>query len=158
MKHYFTVYSLLFYAYWEHSLKKKEKYFEGFRLEERWFFQYYPKQMQNIELSWIEIILIYWFFRKQRWMLEKIKTENWNFDFSMKIFFSILMDFQLELSYLDIKTAFDRKLIKKMSYGSRQKGTKRAIEYRGGVTVGGKVSIRWRVLFPSGDFFRTFSL
>ena len=68
------------------------------------------------------------------------------------------MDFQLELPYLDIKTAFDRKLIKKMSYGSRPKGTERATEYRGGVTVGGKVSIQWRVLFPSDDFHRTFFL
>ena len=68
------------------------------------------------------------------------------------------MDFQLELSYLDIKTAFDRKLIKKMSYGSRPKGTQRATKYRRGVTIGGKVSIQWRVLFLSGDFHETFFL
>ena len=51
-----------------------------------------------------------------------------NFEFSMKIFSIDLIDFQLELSYLDLKIAFDRKLIKKMSHGSHPKGTKRATE------------------------------
>ena len=68
------------------------------------------------------------------------------------------MDFQLELSYLDLEIALNRKLIKKMSHGSRPKGTQRATKYRGRVTVGGKVSIQWRVLFPSGDFHETFFL